>query len=56
MTVFDYLMKGLGHGAYVVGLALMLAAATFILLAIAGVIAWVCEGGEEEEDGEGEAP
>lgn len=48
--LMDFLVKGLCHGAYVVGLVLMLSAAALILATVTAMIVFVCTRGDEEEE------
>ena len=48
--LIEFLMKGLAHGCYVVGLVLMLAVAALIIATATAMIVFACSRGEDEDD------
>ena len=50
--LMDFLVKGLCHGAYVVGLMLALSVAALILATVTAMIVFACTRGDEEDEGQ----
>ena len=48
--LMDFLVKGMAHGCYVVGLVLMLSLAALIIATVTAMIVFVCTRGEDEDD------
>ncbi len=48
--LMEFLVKGLAHGCYVVGLVLMLSLAALIIATVTAMIVFACTRGDEEEE------